>query len=122
MLRCSNVLSARPEPRMTHIDIKLAPACPEEGDIGAVINLASLNMPYYRLALMRPGASVLLHGCRQHAARYATDSGSLTLVQRHGFALLLLGQVRGNNPRANSADSIWQPGRRRVARRGPLQP
>ena len=122
MLRCSNVRSARPEPRITHTYIKLAPTCPAEGGIGAVINLASLNTPYFRPALMRSGAPVLLHGCRQHAVRYAADSGWLTLVQRHGFALLLLGRVGGDNPMANSAGSIRQPWRRRVARRRPLRP
>ncbi|MBC7434306.1 MAG: PHB depolymerase family esterase [Rubritepida sp.] len=84
---------------MIHIDSKLAPARLAQGDIDAVANPASLSMQYYRPPLMQPGAPlvVLLHGCRQHPARYAADSGWLTLAQRHGFALLLPGQVGRNN-------------------------
>ena len=85
---------------MTHIDLKLGPACLAQGYIDAVANPASFSMQNCRPASMQPGAPlvVLLHGCRQGAARYAADSGWLTLAQRHNLALLLPGQVGRNNP------------------------
>ena len=40
---------------------------------------------------------VVLHGCTQTAAGYDKGVGWSTLAERHGFALLLPEQVRGNN-------------------------
>ncbi len=47
-----------------------------------------------------PGAAlvVLLHGCRQTAQEYLIASGWKELAERHGFAVLLPEQQRGNNP------------------------
>ena len=70
------------------------------GGIAPSENPGNLTMRYYRPAGLKPGAPlvVLLHGCRQDPAAYATGSGWPTLAARHGFALLLPGQNRANNP------------------------
>ncbi len=50
---------------------------------------------------------VALHGCTQSAAAYDAGAGWSRMAQRHGFAVLLPEQVRGNNP--NTCFNWFQP-------------
>ena len=63
-------------------------------------NPGELRMLTYVPAGLAPGAPlvVVLHGCTQTAAGYDAGAGWSRLAERHGFALLLPEQVRGNNP------------------------
>ncbi len=104
MLRCSiilaRVIGKAYSPGMTYIDSGLAPPRLAARDTDFSPNPASLTMQYYLPPGLRRGAPlvVLLHGCRQEAADFATGGGWLTLAARHGFAVLAPGQNRGNNP------------------------
>ncbi len=51
---------------------------------------------------------VLLHGCTQEAAAYATGTGWKSLADKHGFALLLPAQAAANNQ--NGCFNWFQPG------------
>ena len=51
---------------------------------------------------------VVLHGCTQSAAGFATGTGWCTLAERHSFALLFPEQVRANN--ANTCFNWFEPG------------
>lgn len=63
-------------------------------------NPGNLTMEHYLPAGLRQAEPlvVLLHGCRQDATAYAQGSGWPTLADRQGFALLMPGQTRANNP------------------------
>lgn len=66
------------------------------------------------LAYVPPGLSsgaplvVVLHGCTQTAAGYDAGAGWSRMAERHGFAVLLPEQTRGNNP--NTCFNWFQPG------------
>lgn len=85
---------------MTFINSGFAPIRLTAGDTDFGANPAHLSMHQYLPPGLKPGAPlvVLLHGCRQDPAAYATGSGWPTLAARHGFALLLPGQSRARNP------------------------
>ncbi len=50
---------------------------------------------------------VALHGCTQSAAGYDAGAGWSRMAERHGFAVLLPEQLRGNNP--NTCFNWFQP-------------
>ncbi len=62
-------------------------------------NPGALRMLRYLPPGLPAGAPlvVVLHGCTQNAAGYDKGAGWSALAERHGFALLLPEQVRGNN-------------------------
>jgi len=63
-------------------------------------NPGGLRMLTHVPAGLPDGAAlvVVLHGCAQTAAAYDHGAGWSRLADKHGFAVLLAEQVRGNNP------------------------
>jgi poly(hydroxyalkanoate) depolymerase family esterase len=51
---------------------------------------------------------VVMHGCTQNGVAYADAAGWLALADRHGFAVLMPQQQRGNNP--NLCFNWFEPG------------
>ena len=72
-------------------------------------NPGGLRMLAYVPQGLPPGAPlvVALHGCTQTAAGYDAGAGWSRMAERHGFAVLLPEQVRGNNP--NTCFNWFQP-------------
>ena len=72
-------------------------------------NPGGLRMFAYVPGGLPPGAPlvVALHGCTQTAAGYDAGAGWSRMAERHGFAVLLPEQVRGNNP--NTCFNWFQP-------------
>ena len=72
-------------------------------------NPGGLRMLAYVPRGLPPGAPlvVALHGCTQTAAGYDAGAGWSRMAERHGFAVLLPEQVRGNNP--NTCFNWFQP-------------
>ena len=72
-------------------------------------NPGGLRMLAYVPAGLAPGAPlvVALHGCTQTAAGYDAGAGWSRMAERHGFAVLLPEQTRGNNP--NTCFNWFQP-------------
>ena len=72
-------------------------------------NPGELRMLAHVPAGLPPGAPlvVALHGCTQTAAAYDAGAGWSRLADRHGFAVLLPDQMRGNNP--NTCFNWFQP-------------
>lgn len=73
-------------------------------------NPGDLRMLSYVPQGLPPGAPlvVALHGCTQTAAGYDAGAGWSRMAERHGFAVLLPEQTRGNNP--NTCFNWFQPG------------
>ena len=69
----------------------------EIADFGA--NPGGLRMFAYAPAALPQGAPLvaLLHGCGQHAAAFARDTGWIETADRLGFALVMAEQVQANN-------------------------
>ncbi len=90
------------------------PALVEVGGFGS--NPGGLRMLAYVPDGLPPGAPlvVALHGCTQTATGYDAGAGWSRMAERHGFAVLLPEQVRGNN--ANTCFNWFQPAD--TARRG----
>ena len=78
--------------------------------LGFGSNPGGLRMLAHVPAGLPPGAPlvVALHGCTQTAAGYNSGAGWSRMADRHGFAVLLPEQVRGNNP--NTCFNWFQPG------------
>lgn len=72
-------------------------------------NPGDLRMLAHVPAVLPPEAPlvVALHGCTQTAAGYDAGAGWSRMAERHGFAVLLPEQVRGNNP--NTCFNWFQP-------------
>ena len=72
-------------------------------------NPGGLRMLAYVPKGLPPGAPLVaaLHGCTQTAAGYDAGAGWSRMAERHGFAVLLPEQVRGNNP--NTCFNWFQP-------------
>lgn len=72
-------------------------------------NPGDLRMLAHIPAGLPPGAPlvVALHGCTQTAASYDAGAGWSRMADRHGFAVLLPDQMRGNNP--NTCFNWFQP-------------
>jgi poly(hydroxyalkanoate) depolymerase family esterase len=72
-------------------------------------NPGDLRMSAHVPAVLPPEAPlvVALHGCTQTAAGYDAGAGWSRMAERHGFAVLLPEQVRGNNP--NTCFNWFQP-------------
>ena len=72
-------------------------------------NPGALRMWAYTPQGLPPGAPlvVVLHGCTQTAAGYDAGAGWSRMAERHGFAVLLPEQARGNNP--NTCFNWFQP-------------
>lgn len=73
-------------------------------------NPGDLRMMAHMPAGLPAGAPlvVALHGCTQTAAGYDDGAGWSRMADRHGFAVLLPDQMRGNNP--NTCFNWFQPG------------
>lgn len=74
-------------------------------------NPGALRMLLYAPSTMPPPGApliILLHGCRQDPARFATDSGWLALAERLGIPLVMPEQVTANN--RNRCFNWYRPG------------
>src|ERR1700685_3920100 len=80
----------------------------EQADFGD--NPGSLRMFTYvpPSLLKKAPLVVILHGCGQSAADYATGAGWITLADELGFAVLAPEQTRANN--MNACFNWFQPG------------
>ncbi len=73
-------------------------------------NPGSLSGQLYRSDSFATGSPlvVVMHGCTQNGVAYADAAGWLALADRHGFAVLMPQQQRGNNP--NLCFNWFEPG------------